>query len=221
MPSDSPDLAIAKLSALTAAEQAVLDQALTGAPAREIADRLSLSEATVRSHLSRIYLKLGVSGRVALLASFRESDAAGMPGRAVGSGSPEIPAVERPRAVKVIGVAWTGLALLEAANSLYLGTWVLAYGARQATWLSLITFIALAVLTALVGRRLMAQPTAANMLRSLALATAYLLLGALGVLGGGGPLPERLSLIAATIGFALAWLSFRAWRELRGRAPVT
>jgi DNA-binding CsgD family transcriptional regulator len=220
MPSDSSDLAMAKLSALTAAEQAVLDQALTGAPAREIADRLSLSEATVRSHLSRIYLKLGVSGRVALLASFRESDAAGMPGRALGSGSPEI-AIERPLAVRVIGVAWTGLAVLEAAYSLYLGTWVLAYGAAQATWLELITFTALAALTALVGRRLMAQPTAANMLRSLALATAYLLFGALGVVGGGSPLPERLSLIVATIGFALAWLSFRAWRELRGRAPVT
>lgn len=64
----------AQLSSLTPAEQAVLDEALSGLPAREIAERLSLTEATVRSHLSHIYLKLGVSGRVALLASFRESE---------------------------------------------------------------------------------------------------------------------------------------------------
>jgi len=51
----------------------VLDEALTGAPTRAIAERLTLSEATVRSHLSRIYVKLGVSGRVALLAAFREA----------------------------------------------------------------------------------------------------------------------------------------------------
>ena len=70
---DDPEMTIAKLSALSPAEQAVLDQALTGVTAREIAERLSLSEATVRSHLSSIYVKLGVSGRVALLAHFRGS----------------------------------------------------------------------------------------------------------------------------------------------------
>ena len=74
MQTDDSEMTIAKLSALTPAEQAVLDQALTGVTAREIAEHLSLSEATVRSHLSSIYVKLGVSGRVALLAHFRGSE---------------------------------------------------------------------------------------------------------------------------------------------------
>src|SRR6188472_3927667 len=65
MQTDDSQMTIARLSALTPAEQAVLDQALTGVTAREIAQHLSLSEATVRSHLSSIYVKLGVSGRVA------------------------------------------------------------------------------------------------------------------------------------------------------------
>src|SRR5205823_723380 len=42
--------------------------ALDGLSARAIASRLSLTEATVRSHLSAIYSKLGVAGRVELLA---------------------------------------------------------------------------------------------------------------------------------------------------------
>ena len=75
MQTDDSEMTIARLSALTPAEQAVLDQALTGVTAREIAEHLSLSEATVRSHLSSIYVKLGVSGRVALLAHFRGSEA--------------------------------------------------------------------------------------------------------------------------------------------------
>ena len=51
MQTDDSEMTIARLSALTPAEQAVLDQALTGVTAREIAEHLSLSEATVRSHL--------------------------------------------------------------------------------------------------------------------------------------------------------------------------
>ena len=46
----------------------MLDPAIEGLSAREIATRLSLAEATVRSHLSTIYSKLGVAGRVELLA---------------------------------------------------------------------------------------------------------------------------------------------------------
>ncbi len=53
---------------LSEREGEVLDLALTGLAARSIAARLSLTEATVRSHLSRIYAKLGVGGQVELLA---------------------------------------------------------------------------------------------------------------------------------------------------------
>lgn len=56
------------LSSLSPRESDVLEVAIQGLSAREIADRLSLTEATVRSHLSAAYSKLGVSGRVELLA---------------------------------------------------------------------------------------------------------------------------------------------------------
>ena len=56
------------LAALSGREREVFDLALNGLSARAIADRLTLTEATIRSHLSRIYAKLGVSGRVELLA---------------------------------------------------------------------------------------------------------------------------------------------------------
>ena len=56
------------MSPLSPREREVLDPAMEGLSAREIATRLSLTEATVRSHLSTIYSKLGVAGRVELLA---------------------------------------------------------------------------------------------------------------------------------------------------------
>ncbi len=56
------------LTSLSAREQEVLSAALEGLSARAIASRLSLAEATVRSHLSAIYSKLGVAGRVELMA---------------------------------------------------------------------------------------------------------------------------------------------------------
>ncbi len=55
-------------SQLSPREREVLEAALEGLSARAIASRLSLTEATVRSHLSAIYSKLGVGGRVELLA---------------------------------------------------------------------------------------------------------------------------------------------------------
>jgi len=61
------------LSALSAREREILDVALEGYSAREMARRLCLSEATIRSHLSAIYSKLGVRGRVELLARSHES----------------------------------------------------------------------------------------------------------------------------------------------------
>jgi DNA-binding CsgD family transcriptional regulator len=57
--------------ALTPSEREVLDRARSPLTAAEIARDLSLSEATVRTHLSHIYEKLGVRGRVELLASLQ------------------------------------------------------------------------------------------------------------------------------------------------------
>jgi DNA-binding CsgD family transcriptional regulator len=70
---------------LSPREAEVLDVAVQGLPARDIAERLSLTEATVRSHLSAAYSKLGVSGRVELLARMHQA-AAGDRGRHPGDG---------------------------------------------------------------------------------------------------------------------------------------
>ncbi len=53
---------------LTGAEQRVLHLVLEGYTTRQIADELVLSEATVRTHLTHIYRKLKVRGKVQLLA---------------------------------------------------------------------------------------------------------------------------------------------------------
>jgi DNA-binding CsgD family transcriptional regulator len=67
------------LSALSEREREVLDLASGGLSARAIAERLFLTEATVRSHLSRIYAKLGVGGRVELLAQMNGGPVHGDP----------------------------------------------------------------------------------------------------------------------------------------------
>lgn len=59
------------LSTLSPSEHEVLERARSGSTAAELARQLSLSEATVRTHLSHIYEKLGVRGRVDLLARFQ------------------------------------------------------------------------------------------------------------------------------------------------------
>ncbi len=59
------------LSQLSPREREVLESATEGLSVRDMARQLSLSEATVRSHLSAIYSKLGVSGRLELLASIK------------------------------------------------------------------------------------------------------------------------------------------------------
>ncbi len=80
------------LSLLSPRESDVLEVAVQGLSAREIADRLSLTEATVRSHLSAAYSKLGVSGRVELLARMNSDSGRGRTAPAaedLGSGVPE------------------------------------------------------------------------------------------------------------------------------------
>jgi len=52
---------------LTRREREVVDLALEGLPAKEIAQRLFIGERTVESHLGRAYAKLGVSSRVELV----------------------------------------------------------------------------------------------------------------------------------------------------------
>lgn len=53
---------------VTERERSVLALAAQGLTARQIANRLGLSERTVTTHLDHIYRKLGVSGRVAAIS---------------------------------------------------------------------------------------------------------------------------------------------------------
>ncbi len=196
--SDEPDMTIARLSALSPAEQAVLDQALTGVPAREIAERLSLSEATVRSHLSSIYVKLGVSGRVALLAHFRGSEMAEPPA--------ERATVHRTLGATVTGWSWGVLALLEGAYAIFLLTHALAYGGSQADWLLAIGFGILAAFTTRLARSILERPSRRLLLVSVAVAGGHLLFAIRGLFLG--ELPPFM--ILGAIGLAIAWVSFRA-----------
>jgi DNA-binding CsgD family transcriptional regulator len=112
--SDSSDRI--NLAPLSQREREILAAAIEGVTAREIASRFSLSEATVRSHLSSIYAKAGVSGRLELLACLsRRPDRSGPVDRTV-DGSREggrNPTGGRPRrwAAVVILVVIIGVAL--------------------------------------------------------------------------------------------------------------
>ena len=56
------------LAGLSGAERQVLELVAHGATNQDVADRLSVSEATVRKHLQHAYRKLGVSNRTAAAA---------------------------------------------------------------------------------------------------------------------------------------------------------
>ena len=54
-------------------EREVLRLAVTGAGNKEVADRLAISQATVKVHLTRIFQKLGVTGRTALAVTYHDA----------------------------------------------------------------------------------------------------------------------------------------------------
>lgn len=62
-----------QFSELTSREREVLDLIARGLPNREIADRLFLSEKTVRNHVSNIFTKLQVGDRAAAVARARDA----------------------------------------------------------------------------------------------------------------------------------------------------
>ena len=55
---------------LSRREREVLLHAATGMANKELADKLSISEATVKVHLTHIFQKLGIPGRAALAAAY-------------------------------------------------------------------------------------------------------------------------------------------------------
>jgi NarL family two-component system response regulator YdfI len=54
---------------LAGREREVLAAAARGERSKEIADRLSISERTVKAHLTNVYNKLGVDSRAAAVAA--------------------------------------------------------------------------------------------------------------------------------------------------------
>jgi DNA-binding NarL/FixJ family response regulator len=63
---DGNDANAARISSLTAREREVITLVATGLTTSQIADRLFISEKTVRNHLVSIYSKLGISYRLEL-----------------------------------------------------------------------------------------------------------------------------------------------------------
>jgi DNA-binding NarL/FixJ family response regulator len=61
-------------SRLTARQRIVLEQMANGLSAREIATQLGISERSVRTHISALYRRLGVRGRVEAVALAMELD---------------------------------------------------------------------------------------------------------------------------------------------------
>lgn len=68
LPGSAPAARTIDLSVLTRAERDVVRLALAGLPVRQISEHLVVSESTVHTHLTNVYRKLGVTGRVDLLA---------------------------------------------------------------------------------------------------------------------------------------------------------
>lgn len=66
--SGAPARRVVDLSVLTRAERDIVGLALAGLSVRQMSERLVVSESTVHTHLTHIYRKLGVKGRVDLLA---------------------------------------------------------------------------------------------------------------------------------------------------------
>ena len=59
-------LGMAEFDELTGREQMVAEQVALGASNREIAEKLEITERTVKAHLSAIFAKLGARDRVQL-----------------------------------------------------------------------------------------------------------------------------------------------------------
>jgi len=74
MTADPPDAAAVdeRIAALTAREREVVRMIAAGLRNRDIGERLSISENTVKVHLHNIYDKLGVEGRMELLLLAQE-----------------------------------------------------------------------------------------------------------------------------------------------------
>ncbi len=138
------------LALLTPAERRVFDLAVRGLPVKEIAAELVLSDATVATHLSRIYAKFGVRGRAELLARLAGSGSAGRP---PGGDVVAAPGGASPWPGIVVGLVGLGLGLILPLSSLVLGPGLILVALRSGTTL----FGRARPLVLLVGTALIAE----------------------------------------------------------------
>jgi DNA-binding CsgD family transcriptional regulator len=68
-----------ELAALTVREREILDLVAGGATNQQIADRLFISEKTVRNHLTAVFDKIGVSSRSQAIVFARDRGLANRP----------------------------------------------------------------------------------------------------------------------------------------------
>jgi DNA-binding NarL/FixJ family response regulator len=64
---DKPDPEAARIASLSEREHEIIALLCQGLPNKQVANKLSISEVTVRYHLGHIYRKLGVEGRLELV----------------------------------------------------------------------------------------------------------------------------------------------------------
>ncbi len=162
------------LERLTPAERRVFDELVHGRSNQAIAGALYLSESTVRSHLTRIYAKLGVGSRAELLAAVHRADApSAVPGQqapahAAESGSPAIVAAIMVLAAVAVTVAFPLAAVVLGPVSLAVAYVLRSRPVGRFAWVRTAA-IALGVVLTLAG---------------VMVAVPVLLLGAV---GGAGP----------------------------------
>ncbi|MEU4449068.1 helix-turn-helix transcriptional regulator [Actinosynnema sp. NPDC050801] len=89
-----PEWSTGPFSALSERELEVLEVIARDKTDREIAQYLGIGERTVRAHVGRIILKLGVASRVGAAVAFAKWHAQGSAGRCGGSCMAEEPIVE-------------------------------------------------------------------------------------------------------------------------------
>jgi DNA-binding CsgD family transcriptional regulator len=61
------------LPALSTREREVVDLVISGLRNREIADRMGITEKTVKTHLTHVYQRLGVSTRREMVDAFKSA----------------------------------------------------------------------------------------------------------------------------------------------------
>lgn len=231
-PSDDKRQKRLDLGQLSPREREILEAASAGLSAGEIAERFSLSQATVRSHLSSIYGKLGVRGRVELLARLHGA----VDERGLSDPAPAGPP-RPPRALRIR--SRSRLAALAAVVAIVVGSTLFAFwrpdlpprtdlgnvarllSHRQVTQLDLAGTDL--TVTRTDGQRLLVQgvsPAAFGSLRATELAATDPSLSI--AIQIGGPTPLNTALVAATMLLPIVLVGgavLLALRALRRRGP--